>query len=324
MKKIIVVAPCFNEEESLPYVIRALEIIRKKISKDYVLDILFVNDGSSDGTQQLIQNACKSNKHIYYREFAHNAGHQSALRAGINVSTEYKAVIMMDADMQHPPELIPDMINAWEKGAKIVQMIREDIVSEVGALKYLIRRSYYWGLNSISDIKLEYGASDFRLIDQTVAKTVAISPESDLFLRGYFSWLPISRTTIKYKPNKRIAGSSKYSLRKLLALAYKSVLQFSEKPLRIAVSIGLIMAILSLIYGIALVIMHLSGVRTVSGWTSFMVAILFCFGLNFILLGIIGHYLAHSISIQKQRPEFVITNEKIPNLESVLNESGRS
>jgi dolichol-phosphate mannosyltransferase len=312
MKKIVIVIPCYNEEESLPHTLKALETVQESISKEYQLDILFVNDGSSDKTQEQLVLASKMNRSIYYREFAHNAGHQSALRAGINASVHHDAAIMMDADLQHPPELIPEMIAAWEKGAKIVQMVRDDSAEDVGAIRYAVRRSYYRGLNWLSNLKLEYGASDFRLIDRAVALTVAESPERGLFLRGYFSWLPVSRTVITYKPNKRVAGTSKYTLRKLLDLAYQSVLQFSEKPLRIAVSIGLCFSVLSMLYGVYLIIMHLTGVYTVSGWTSLMVIMLFCFGLNFMLLGIIGSYMSHSISIQKQRPEFVIASERIP------------
>ena len=312
MKNIVIVMPCYNEEESLPYTIKALESVRQKLSRNYNLDFLFVNDGSADNTQTVIEQASKNSSHIYYRQFSHNAGHQSALRAGINASIGYDAVIMMDADLQHPPELIAEMLNAWEKGAAIVQMIRQDSAKETGALRYVIGRIYYRIIAAITDLKLEYGASDFRLIDKAVAKTVFSSPESDLFLRGYFSWLPVARTTIDYKPAKRVAGTSKYSLKKLLDLAYQSVLQFSEKPLRIAVTIGLIMALLSFVYGVVLVILHFTGAHTVSGWISLMVVMLFCFGLNFILLGIIGNYLAHSISIQKKRPEFIVAREKLP------------
>lgn len=312
---IIAILPCYNEEESLHFTIDALEATRKKLARNYSLDFLFVNDGSSDRTQTVLNLAAKRNPHIYYREFAHNVGHQSALRAGINASTGYDAVVMLDADMQHPPKLIPKMIKKWEDGYKVVQMTRNDGTEDVGAIKFLTRRLYYGLIRGISGLKLEYGASDFRIIDGSVAKIVAESKESDLFLRGYFSWLPVSRTTIQYKPSKRIAGSSKYSLKKLYKLTYNSVLQFSEKPLRIAVFLGIIMALIAIIYGLALAVLYLLGKHsTVSGWASLMIVMLFCFGINFILLGIIGHYLAHSINLQKQRPEYVIAEEKLPKL----------
>lgn len=311
MKKIIVVVPCFNEEESLPHLVAALNDVRGNIKK-YQIDYLFVNDGSSDQTQALIEDLARANKNIFYRELAGNAGHQSALRAGLNAATDYDAVVTMDADLQHPPELIGSMIEQWEKGNKIVQMVRNDSAKQTGTLKYLSSKAYYRLINAISDLNLEYGASDFRLIDQSIVRVVASSKENDLFLRGYFSWLSVPRCTISYQPNKRVAGVSKYSLRKLLDLAYQSVLQFSEKPLRIAVSLGLVMAVASLAYGVIVALMRIFGEHTVSGWTSLMVVILFCFGINFIIVGIIGNYIAHSISIQKQRPYFIVASEKTP------------
>lgn len=311
-KRVIVVLPCYNEGEALNYTIDSLIKVRQKID-DCSLDILFVNDGSQDDTQAVIKKAAGKQDFIFFRQFAYNAGHQSALRAGLNAAVDYDAVIMMDADMQHPPELIPKMIEAWEDGAKVVQMVRDDSASDVGTFKYLTSKGYYKFINWISGLKLEYGASDFRLIDKSVAQTVAKSPESGLFLRGYFSWLKVPRVTIAYRPNKRVAGVSKYSLKKLLDLAYRGVLQFSEKPLRIAVSLGIFLALAALIYGLAIIVLYLCGLSdAVSGWASLMVGLLFCFGVNFVLLGIIGNYLAHSISIQKQRPEFIVAAEKLP------------
>lgn len=311
--KIIAILPCYNEEESLHYTIDALETVRKKLPSKYLLDFLFVNDGSSDKTQAVIELAAQKNSHIYFREFSQNAGHQSALRAGINAAIDYDAVIMLDADMQHPPKLIPEMIKEWEAGFDVTQMIRDDDTEDVGSLKFFIRKANYSVFRFISGLQLEYGASDFRIVDKSVINIVANSKENDLFLRGYFSWLPVKRTIIKYKPSKRVAGTSKYSFRKLYKLSYNSVLQFSEKPLRIAVTIGIIMALIAIIYGGTLATLYLLGThKTVSGWASLMIVMLFCFGINFILLGIIGHYMAHSINLQKQRPEYVIANEKLP------------
>lgn len=311
-KRVVVVIPCYNEGEGLNYIIEALAKVRKQISKGYELDILFVNDGSADNTQAVIEAAAAKYPFIYWRQFARNAGHQSALRAGLNAAGGYDATIMMDSDMQHPPELIPSMLEAWEKGAKVVQMLRQDSAKDTGTLRYNIGLLYYKIISALSDLRLEPGASDFRLIDKTVTQTLAKSHETNLFLRGYFVWLPASRVTIDYKPNKRVAGASKYTLRKMFDLAYKGILQFSEKPLRVAVTIGTLLALASIVYGVWLIVQHAMGTAEVSGWTSLMVVMLFCFGVNFILLGIIGSYLAHSINIQKQRPEYIIATEKLP------------
>lgn len=308
--KVAVVIPCYNEGLGLSYLVETLVGVRKQV-KDYDLEVVFINDGSLDDTQSQIEALSAKYSFIYYRSFAKNVGHQAALRAGIDVCGAYDAVIMMDADMQHPPLLIPEMIKAWKQGISIVQMVRRDNVKEAGFLKYLTSKLYYKLINAISSLSMEYGASDFRLIDASVAKTVIYSPERDLFLRGYFAWLPASRVALQYKPAERFAGSSKYTFKKMLELAVRGVVQFSEKPLYIATNVGLFMACISIVYGVALVARYLAGGHVVSGWTSLMVVILFCFGLNFTLLGIIGHYIAHALRLQKQRPDYIVSKEKL-------------
>lgn len=311
MKSIAVVMPCYREEESLPHTVGELSKVRDTLKKKYSIDIILVNDGSPDNTISVIEKLAEKHNFVFFRSFSKNVGHQSALRAGLDAATDYDAVIMMDADLQHPPSLIPSMLEKWEEGYKIVQMVREDSSEDVGTIRFLIGKLYYSFINAISDIRLEYGASDFRLIDRTVTNTLSESKETHLFLRGYFSWLPVARTTIAYEPGKRIAGTSSYTFKKLMQLSYTSILQFSEKPLRISVSIGIIMALLSFLYGIVIIILHLLGEYSASGWASLMTVILFCFGINFILIGIIGHYLGHATGLIKQRPEFVINKEKL-------------
>ncbi len=311
-KGVIIIVPCYNEQDSIPHLLPALQDIRTKLSKNYNIDILFINDGSSDNTHTLIRElACKF-EYIYYRSFAGNAGHQSAVRAGINAAKGYDAAIMMDADMQHPPKFLPQMIEAWEKGALIVQMVRQDTSRDVGFFKFVTSRGYYQFMNKISDLHMEYGISDFRLIDKVVVQTVINSPENNLFLRGYFSWLSVPKTVIEYIPDKRIAGTSKYTLKKMLQLAYHGMVQFSEKPLRIATAMGGTLAVLSFLYGLILVARYFITNNVVSGWTSLMVTMLFCFGITFMLIGAVGLYLAHAIQLQKQRPEYIIADEKLP------------
>lgn len=311
MKKINIVIPCFNEQDTLKKLISELKGVRKKLEKNYKVDVTLVNDGSSDNTQLIIKQLADKNEFIHFRQLAANAGHQAALRAGLDVCSNYDAVIMMDADLQHPPELIPSMIDAWAKGASVVQMVRNDSSKEAGFLKFATSKLYYKIINSISSLNMEYGASDFRLIDRSVVRSVISSKESDLFLRGYFSWLPANKISIKYKPAPRFAGNSKYTFKKMMNLASSGVLQFSEKPLQIAMNIGLVMAFASMAYAAYIAVRYFLGDFAVSGWTSLMVVLLFCFGINFILLGIIGRYLAHGLSLQKGRPEYIIASEKI-------------
>lgn len=314
-KSIAVVVPCYNEEDGVDRLIQELGRVREKLSGNQI-DILLVNDGSSDDTQAVIEKNAAHHDYVFFRSLAQNAGHQTALRAGIDACGDYDAVIMMDADLQHPPSLIPKMIEAWEGGAQIVQMVRDDSAGEVGLGKFVTSKLYYKFINSISSLSMEYGASDFRLIDKSVTRMVIGSNEQDLFLRGYFSWLPVKKVSIPYKPAARFAGKSKYTFKKMLNLASSGVMQFSEKPLRLAMNIGITLALASFIYGIVIIVGHLMGSYTVSGWTSLMVVLLFCFGVNFILLGIIGRYLALGVQLIKARPEYVVAVEKVRNVEA--------
>lgn len=312
-KTIAVVVPCYNESESLEKLIEELKKQEVKLSNQYRLEIILVDDGSKDGTIDLIKKLAKQSNNIYYRSLSANGGHQAALRAGIQAATTQDAVLMMDGDLQHPPEYIPEMIRLWDKeGYAIVQMTREDSGKDAGALKYITSKLYYKIINSLSGLNLEYGSSDFRIIDRSIARTVQSSKENDLFLRGYFSWIKASRTTIGYTPAKRFAGQSKYTLRKMLHLAFQGILQFSEKPLYIGVYFGGLLAAGSLIYGAVLTVLHLQGSYTVSGWTSLMVVVLLFFGFTFILMGLISIYIAHSIRIEKARPEYIISEENVP------------
>lgn len=310
-KRIVIIVPCFNEEESLMALFEAIKKERAKLT-NYQIDLTLINDGSTDNTQEIINELSSENNWVYYRQFTHNAGHQSAIRAGVDASINYDGAIMLDADLQHPPNYIPKILKEWESsGCNIVQMIRQDSTKEAGLVKFVTSKMYYAIISWLSGLNMEYGSSDFRFIDKTVIKQVANSPETDLFLRGYFAWLKVTKLSINYKPNARFAGSSKYTFKKMLALAKQGILQFSEKPLRMAMNLGATIAVLSFLYGIYLIIVHLLGVQSVSGWTSLMVIMLFCFGINFVLLGLIGRYLAHSISLQKKRPEYIVENEKL-------------
>jgi dolichol-phosphate mannosyltransferase len=310
-KNIAIVVPCFNEEGVINKLVQEVDIQREKLSKKYSIDLILINDGSSDNTQEIIQSLSDRKDYVYFRSFARNAGHQSALRAGIDACLNYDAVIMMDADLQHPPSLIGKLVSEWEEGAQIVQMIRQDDSNDSGFMKHFTSKLYYKLINRISSLNIEYGASDFRIIDRSVVEMVASSNETELFLRGYFAWLPVKRTSIPYRPAKRFAGSSKYTFKKMLDLAIQGVLQFSEKPLQLSMNIGILMAISSFVYGLIIVASYALGSYTVSGWTSLMVVLLFCFGVNFVLLGIIGKYLAQVIKLTKSRPDYVVFHEKL-------------
>lgn len=310
--KIAVVVPCYNEAEGLEYFHKETRKVCNKLSKQASFDIIFVNDGSADNTQDVIESIEKHDTHVRHIAFAANFGHQSALRAGLTFATPlYDAIIMLDADLQHPPKYFKDMLDLWEQGNLIVQMVRNDKANKPSLFKYATSKTYYKVINGMANLELEEGASDFRLIDQTVARTIADSPEQNIFLRGYFAWLPVKRVSLSYVPQDRKFGKTKYSLKKMLTLGYQGVLQFSEKPLIFTMSVGIFTAFAAILYGLVLVIQKLNGDPAVSGWTSMMAVMLFCFGLNFIFLGVIGMYLAHNMKITKSRPEYIIRDQNV-------------
>jgi len=309
---VVVVVPCFNEGESLPHFFKEVNRELKQLKNKYQLQLLFVNDGSTDNTQKIIGHLCNRHQQVFYINFAANFGHQSALRAGLAASSHADAVIMLDADLQHPPAYFGKILELWEQGYQIVQMVREDSLKKLGPLKFLTSKSYYAIINRLSGLSLESGASDFRLVDGSIIRSLSSSPEQKIFLRAYFSWIPSKRITLSYKPAKRAKGESKYTYKKMLKLGTEGVMRFSEKPLLLTMALGLVIATFSFLYGLYIIIAKLAGSQTVSGWASLMTIVLFFFGMNFVFLGVLGAYIAQNNRIVKSRPEYVIVDHKLP------------
>lgn len=213
---------------------------------------------------------------------------------------------MMDGDMQHPPEIVPQMVEKWKEGFDIVYTIREQDKS-LSLFKRFTSKLYYRLLNAFSDIKVDMGAADFRLIDRKVADVIKNDiNESFLFLRGIFNWVGFNKFAISYMPHKRHAGKSKYTFRKMFALATSGIFSFSIKPLRLATYLGLFMSLVSFAYGFYALFMNIFTEKTVSGWTSVIFSILFVGGIIMILLGIIGEYIGRIYVEVKKRPRFLI------------------
>lgn len=313
MKRVLIGVPCYNEEENIKELFHELNKVRSRLKEKYEINYLFVDDGSRDLTAKIIKELSAKNDFVYYRVFAKNSGHQAALRAAIDSAQNCDALIMMDADLQHPPEHIPKLIEYWSKdNFDIVQMVRNDTVRETGFFKFYTSKLYYGFINKISGLTIMAGASDFRLIDKKVISLVSQSKEVDLFLRGYFNWLKLPTKYVEYKPAARFSGQSKYTFKKMLNLAGSGVIQFSERPLRLSVGLGAVMSMFALIYAIVILVRYITGGHVVSGWLSIMLTILFCFGANFIILGIVGTYLSHALAISKKRPQYIIDTEKLP------------
>lgn len=309
MRKIIsVVFPVFNEEESIEPIFSS---VVRQIPKNYNYEIILVDDGSSDGSRVEIQKLGKD-KRVRGIFFYKNFGHQAALLAGISVARG-DAVITMDADFQHPPGLIPLFIKAWLKGSDLVVGKKQEDTSG-GPVMTPIRKIGYLAYKLLSGETLIPGVSDFRLMDKRIVSFIKECPEYRFVLRGMAMFPARRMTIVPYVVGKRLAGRSKYSLRKLSQLFLYSVTSFSLIPLRLAGAVGITLTSLGFLYLVfVLVNKFFFGGSVIQGWTALIFLLTVSFGFTFLYLGIIGEYLGAVFEEVKKRPRYMI--EKTINLD---------
>lgn len=309
MKKLVsIVIPAYNEADNIFVIAESIKSVFSTINYDY--EIILVDDGSADHTLEKIKEYSNTSEHIFFLEFSKNFGHQLAVKAGMDHAFG-DCVISMDCDMQHPPELIPEMLIKWEEGFEVVYTIRE----EDKALSKGKRSSsslFYKLLNWLSDIDLEPGAADFRLLDQKVVNIFRNFQENEPFLRGLVKWLGFKQYAIKYNPAARFSGKSKYTVKKMFRLALHGVTSFSIKPLYTAVYLGFIFSFASVLYVPYVIYAFVNNVE-VSGWASMLMTIVFFGGLQLIILGIIGIYVGKMFMQTKNRPNYIIRSTNIQN-----------
>lgn len=309
MKKITIVTPCFNEEGNVYKFTETVSGVLNSLKK-YDYEILLVDDGSTDSTLEKIKELAANNKRIKYVSFSRNFGHMAALRAGLD-SAKGDAVISMDGDLQHPPSLLPELINKWESGYDIVYTLRKDDETDRSFFVKTASRWFYRMLNWLSGIDIKEGAADFRLLDKRVVKEVQNLHEPQLFIRGFIPWCGYKQYAINYTPAKRFSGKSKYNFKRLTQLATQGITSFSIKPLQLSLILGFISAILGGIYGIFVLIDYFVRHNSVAGWTSVVIIILIMGGVQLSVLGIIGEYLGRLFIQNKQRPDYLIREENI-------------
>lgn len=302
MRKLVsIVIPAYNEADNIFVIIENIK--RVFLTIDYNFEIILVDDGSSDSTLKRIQEVAEVSNNIYFLEFSKNFGHQLAVKAGMD-SAFGDCVISMDCDLQHPPELIPEMLSKWEEGYEVVYTIRAEDKS-LSKAKRSSSTIFYKTLNWLSDIDLEPGSADFRLLDQKVINVFRNFHENEPFLRGLVKWLGFKQYAINYMPAERFSGKSKYTVKKMAHLALHGVTSFSIKPLYTAVYLGFIFSFASLLYIPYVLYAFLYGVE-VSGWASTIMTIVFFGGLQLIILGIIGIYVGKMFMQGKNRPNYII------------------
>jgi glycosyltransferase involved in cell wall biosynthesis len=307
MKKLIsVVIPAFNEADNLTVIIDRLEHVFH--STGYEVELIFVDDGSTDQTLSILKSIAKVKTDVFYIEFSRNFGHQPALKAGLD-KAKGDCVISLDADLQHPPELIIQMLQKWEEGFDVVYTRR----LEDKKLSYRKRKTssvFYKTLNLLSNIHLEAGTADFRLMDKKVIDIFKEFQENEPFIRGLVKWMGYSQYAIDYIPSTRYSGSSKYNLKKMIRFALHGVTSFSIKPLYTAVYLGFVFSILSILYVPYVVFAFYEGME-VNGWASIIMTIVFFGGLQLIILGIIGIYIGKMFMQTKNRPNYIIKSTNL-------------
>lgn len=305
-RKISVVVPCFNEEEGLK---TFNETLLQFLPRNYDYEIIYINDGSSDNTFQEIKALADNNPQIKYISFSRNFGHQNALKAGYDYASG-DCAISLDADLQHPPAVIPELIAKWEQGFEIVNTIRHDHQS-ISLAKKMSSGLFYRIMKRLSDVNIENGMADFRLVDKKVLKELKRFQENYLFFRGIIPWMGFKQTTVEFTANERFAGTTKYTFRKMLKFATTGVTAFSVKPLRISIYLGSVIAMFSFIYGLYAIYIHFFTNQAVAGWTSVIISVLFVGSINLLMLGIIGEYLGKLFIENKRRPNYLISETNI-------------
>lgn len=299
-----IVVPSYNEEANVGVLYEKISEVLE--NEDF--EIIYVNDGSGDETLEILKQLAAKHSNVQYLSFSRNFGHQAALRAGLAYARG-EAVISMDADLQHPPKLLHKLISKWRSGYEIVYTIRQD-TNETPLVKRLTSSLFYKGMNFLSDMKIDQGAADFRLLDRKVVDVINAQKETNLFLRGYIDWIGFRRIGIAYTPAKRFSGKSKYTFKKMLKLAGDGVTQFSIRPLRLAFLLSWFAFGFAAVYVLYAIVAASFG-RVVPGWLSIVVLLVFLQGLQFMLIGLIGEYLGRTFMQTKGRPEYIVAESSI-------------
>ncbi len=307
MKKLYsLVIPLFNEKEVIHECIK--RVTKTMEDNEYNYEVIFVNDGSIDETEEIVKEYCKSNPALKLISFSRNFGHQTAITAGMDLS-KGDAIIVMDADLQDPPEVVPRLIEKYEEGYDVVYAVRSKRKGE-SFFKKITAKAFYRFLKGMTEVDIPIDTGDFRLISRPVCNVLTNMTERNRYVRGLVSWVGFKQTGIYYERDERFAGETKYPLKKMMKLSMDGITSFSTKPLKMSKWAGVILALLALIYALVIVIQKIMGIEMQAGWASTVIVILFIGSIQLIMLGIVGDYLARMFDESKNRPLYII-KEKI-------------
>lgn len=308
------VLPVHNEAENLDELQRRLGGVIDEIGEP--CEVILVDDGSFDESLRVMREIRGRDERFKLLALSRNFGHQAAITAGLDLARG-EAVVVMDSDLQHPPEVVPQMISLWRDGFEVVNAARVDRSGE-SAFKRLSAQGFYWLLGRVSQTEMSPNVGDFRLIDRKALNAFRSMRESSRYLRGMFSWIGFNQTSVPYEYHDRHAGKSKYTLRRMLGLGVSGIVSFSHVPLEIALHIGFFVATLSFLAGVGDVIAKLTVADTVPGWLSIAIMVSFLGGMQLLILGVIGTYMGRVYDEVKNRPLYVVSHIEgidVPNLD---------
>jgi glycosyltransferase involved in cell wall biosynthesis len=296
-----VVIPIFNEEETLEKLYERLRAALEKTAESF--EVVFVNDGSRDASERMLVEFHRRDPRFKSIHFSRNFGHQTALTCGLD-HARGRAVVAMDGDLQDPPEVLPDLLARWREGYDVVYAVRQK--RKEGVLKRTAYKGFYWLLRRVSYLDIPLDSGDFSLIDRRVIDILKQMPERNRFVRGLRTWAGFRQIGYEYAREARFAGESKYSLGKLMKLAFDGLVSYSYVPLRLVSNVGMLVSLSSLVYMGYLLVSRLFGGTPIAGWTSTVVILLVLGGVQLLSLGVIGEYVGRIFEEVKHRPHYVV------------------
>ncbi|HXF35037.1 MAG TPA: glycosyltransferase family 2 protein [Candidatus Acidoferrales bacterium] len=306
---ISVVVPLYNEERNVAPLLERIVTILERLPDRPDYEVVLVNDGSTDGTLAAIRNELRARQHIVLVNLSRNFGHQLAATAGIELASG-EAVVLMDGDLQDPPELIESFVAHWRAGYDVVYAVRRTRKGE-SAFKVLTARFFYRTIKRLTNVAIPVDTGDFRLMSRRVVEALRRSPERHRFLRGMVSWVGFNQTGVEYDRDERHSGTTKYPLPKMLRFAVDGITSFSDIPLRFAAYFGFTVSAIAFVYAIVVIVAKLFRVNApgyTPGWASTIVAVVFLGGVQLISLGIIGEYLGRIYDQVKGRPLYLVSD----------------
>lgn len=305
-RRLTVVAPVYNEQEVIAAFYERTAAVLATVRERYETRILFVVDRGTDDTMGVLRRIAERDPLVQVLALSSRFGHQMSLLAGIDHAADADAIVMMDSDLQHPPELIPELLAAFERGGDVVFTVRRDSAG-VGRVRRLLGNLFYRVMGWLASIPVQRNSADFRLISRRVARTLHEEiRERGVFLRGILSWVGFNQVAVRYTAGRRAAGRSKYSLSRMMALATAGILSFSTKPLRMGIFVGVGVALLGFAYGAFTVVSYLADPDTPRGYATIVTLLLLFSGVQLIFMGILGAYIGGIYDEVKRRPHYLV------------------